>query len=410
MSQSSNSRGAIKTGRYDMRRERDVLLLYGAAFRNIPHVDNLDSHIARPSLDSTLTALCQLTAIRMGGQRSMISLLDEERQHILAEATCDLSLRPEAPADAPETLWLGNVSIPRSWGLCEKVLDLNTKEEKVLVINDLAEDGRSCFRDDVQNNPDMRFYAGVALLSPDGAIVGTLCIFDNKPRDGLSKEQLVLFKDLASTVIDYLNTYTIRDEFSRGERFTRGLVSFAEGASALLPLEQGRRRDPSTPPQTSSDFSSATEKDAASAEDKKYETGPSASLISLPPSARPRTTRAKSARHRAIRTLQDSILPVDSKSMFSRAANVMMASSNLDGVLILDASVAANGGQRRANTSTGSGTGTDAPSESYQSRSSSEEGSSNSAESSTRGTSSSSSKMCKRVHVLGAVEPLIPNF
>ena len=340
----------------------------------------------------------------------MISLLDEERQHILAEATCDLSLRPEAPADAPETLWLGNVSIPRSWGLCEKVLDLNTKEEKVLIINDLAEDGRSCFRDDVQNNPDMRFYAGVALLSPDGAIVGTLCIFDNKPRDGLSKEQLVLFKDLASTVIDYLNTYTIRDEFSRGERFTRGLVSFAEGASALLPLEQGRRRDPSTPPQTSSDFSSATEKDAASAEDKKGETGPSVSLISSPPSARPRTTRAKSARHRAIRTLQDSILPVDSKSMFSRAANVMMASSNLDGVLILDASVAANGGQRRANTSTGSGTGTDAPSESYQSRSSSEEGSSNSAESSTRGTSSSSSKMCKRVHVLGAVEPLIPNF
>ncbi|KNG47927.1 sensor histidine kinase response regulator [Stemphylium lycopersici] len=402
MSQSSNSHGAIKTGRYDMRRERDVLLLYGAAFRNIPHVDNLDSHIARPSLDSTLTALCQLTAIRLGGQRSMISLLDEERQHILAEATCDISLRPEVSAEAPDCLWLGNVSIPRSWGLCEKVLDLNTNEEKVLVINDLAKDGRSCFRDDVQKNPDMRFYAGVALLSPDGAIVGTLCIFDNKPREGLSEEQLILLKDLAFTVTEYLNTYTIRDEYSRGERFTRGLVSFAEGASGLLPLEQGKRSDPSTPPQTSSDFSSATEKDAASAEDKRDETGSSAPVTTPPPSARPRETRAKSARHRAIRTLQDSILPVDSKSMFSRAANVMMASSNLDGVLILDASVAANGGQRRANISTGSGTGTDAPSESYQSRSSSEEGSSNSAESNTRGTSSSSSKMCQ---LLGVATP-----
>ncbi|KAG9190516.1 hypothetical protein G6011_08604 [Alternaria panax] len=403
MSQQSTSRREAKMDRHGMRRERDVLLLYGAAFRNIPYVGNLESHVPRLSPDSTLTALCQLTAIRMGAQRSMISLLDDQRQHILAEATCDLPLRTEAPGDTSHTLWLGNVSTPRSWGICERVLALDPNDKRVLVINDLTTDQGSCFRKDVQSNPDMRFYASVALLSPNGTIVGTLCIFDNKSRDDLSKEELSLFKDLSSTVVDYLNTYTIRDQYRRGERFTRGLISFAEGASALVPFERQAGHDPSILSQTTSDLSSTTDKEVASPDEAKGVGGisePNKADPSRPLSAISRATRAKSARHRSIRTLQDSILPHDSKSMFSRAANVMMDSSDLDGVLILDASVAATGGQRRANS--GSGSGTDVLSESYQSRSSSDDASSNSTEGHPRGASSSSSKMCQ---LLGVATP-----
>ncbi|CAN9334894.1 unnamed protein product [Alternaria alternata] len=339
----------------------------------------------------------------MGAQRSMISLLDEERQHILAEATCDLPLQPDALGGASNTLWLGNVSIPRSWGICEKVLKLGPNVEPILVISDLTTDQRSCFREDVQSNPDMRFYASVALKSPNGAIVGTLCIFDNKSRDGLSKEQADLFKDLGSTVVNYLNTYTIRDQYRRGERFTRGLVSFAEGASALVPSEREVRQDSALPSQTSSDISSTTDKEIVSTDDaEKVHEGVKLNEITPnhPLSAISKTARAKSARHRSIRSLQDSILPNDSKSMFSRAANVIMGSSDLDGVLILDASVAASGGRRRANSASGSGT--EAPSESYQSRSSSDDASSNSTEEHQRGSSSSSSKMCQ---LLGVATP-----
>lgn len=393
MSWSPTHRGTTKTRRYDMKRERDVRLHYGAALCNIPHVDDLATHVARPSRDSTLTALCQLTAIRMGAQRAMVSLLDDQRQHILAEATCHLSLRPEAPGDAQNVLWLGNASIPRSLGLCENVLHINL-ENNVLVIDDLEADDRPCFGRHVQNHTDMRFYASIALMSPEGAVVGTLSIFDDKPHNGLSSEQLTLFKDLASTTIDYLNTYTIRDQYSRGERFTRGLVSFAEGVTALLPFKQNEQHDPSTTPDMSFNSSPTTEKDL----DPLYKRGtkevddlaPDSSSYATPGATTPRSTR-----HRAIRTLQDSILPADSKSMFSRAANVMMASSSLDGVLILDASVAANGGQRRAHTTPRTMNGTDSPSESYQSRSSSEGDSSNSTEDNSRSTSSSSSKTCK---------------
>ena len=98
-----------------------MFLLYGAAFRNIRLLDDFGSnpalpgsnYVARPSPDATLTALAQLATYRLGAGRAMISLVDDNRQYILAEATPDMSLRPEAPGDAPRTLWLGNVSIPR---------------------------------------------------------------------------------------------------------------------------------------------------------------------------------------------------------------------------------------------------------------------------------------------------------
>lgn len=358
-----------------MKRERDVLLLYGAAFRDIPHIDEATPHLPRPSLDPTLTALCQLTAIRLGAQRAMISLLDEQRQHILAEATCDLSLRPEAPGDAASTLWLGNLSIPRKWGLCEQVIDLDPKEEPVLVVQDLAQDSRTCLREDVRSNQHMRFYASAALLSPNGVIVGSLCIFDSKPRDGLSQNEIDLLRSLASTVMAYLNTYTTKDQYRRGERFTRGLVSFVEGASDLLPFEKEQpSQSPAqraVPTQLPVDTASSTDhgvkavkEDATSAADP---TKPKSRTASQSP-RQSIGNHTESSRHQSIRKLQDTILPMNSKSMFTRAANLMMASSHLDGVVILDASVAVNGNR---NTTTNSGSGTDAAYESHNSISSS---------------------------------------
>jgi hypothetical protein len=118
MSRTSSDHEVLAEQRRAMKRERDVLLLYGAAFRKIHHIDTETSrgHVPRPASDPTLTALCQLTAIRLGVERCMVSLLDEKRQYILAEATCELALRPDASGDAFSSLWLGNVSIPRHWG------------------------------------------------------------------------------------------------------------------------------------------------------------------------------------------------------------------------------------------------------------------------------------------------------
>ncbi|KAH9876097.1 hypothetical protein J1614_003976 [Plenodomus biglobosus] len=403
-----HDRGDRKKERADMKRERDVLLLYGAAFRNILHINNTGKHVPRISLDSTLTALCQLTAIRLGVQRAMISLLDEHRQHILAEATCDLDLSFEASEDASDTLWLGNVSLPRNWGLCEGVLELDHQGDPVIIVPDLAQDHRSCFRDDVRSNPHMRFFASAGLISPKGTIVGSLCIFDNKPRDGLSRQERSVFRSLANTVVAYLDTYTIKDQYKRGERFTRGLVSFADGAPGLLPFENKHRRglSGSHPPvsTTSQTSLAALASTKQQSHTRDHASGTKVTTVAdefsgLGPapaqsaSKAHKLERAESSRHQSISKLQESILPTDSRSMFTRAANLMMTSSHLDGVLILDASVAANEHRRVPN---GQESGTDATYDSYHSRSSSsDDASSTGSGNAQRRMSFSTSKSCQ---------------
>jgi hypothetical protein len=141
----------------------------------------------------------------------------------------------------------------------------------------------------------------------------------------MPSEQITLLQDFASTITKYLDTYTVRDQYQRGEQFTRGLLSFAQGASALRPFKV-----------FTDDASNQSGATVGSVHSVQSQQGPS-SLGS-------RTIQGiSSSNDRSIGTLQNSILPPHSRDMFTRAANVMMASSNLDGVLILDASVAATG-------------------------------------------------------------------
>lgn len=309
----------------ERKRERDVYLLYGSAFRDVPKIDRPEeAHTPRASADSTLTALAQLAATRLRATCATISLIDDKYEHVIAEATPELSLHPDHDANA-DALWLGSASLPRSWGVCEQILELGG--DVALVINDLTESERYSARSFVVGGPRWRFYAGAPLLSPRGTLVGVLSIWDrqSRPGPGMHSEQIVLLQNFASTITSYLDTYTIRDQYQRGEQFTRGLLSFAQGASTLRPFKV-----------FTDDASNQSGATAGSSRSIQSQEGPS--------SIGSRTIQAvSSSNDRSIGTLQNSILPPHSRDMFARAASVMMASSSLDGVLILDASVAATG-------------------------------------------------------------------
>jgi hypothetical protein len=420
----------------EKKRERNVLR-YAAAYRDIPHLESLGSipetcclpadHNAQPSADRTLTALAQSAALRLGAQRALISLIDDQRQYVLAEATPRLPLRTAHFDDLSNPLWLGSISIPRTWGVCEQLLRIDPgkiaagKATTVIVCRDLAESDQFAQRSYIKEGPKLRFHAGAALVSPDGAIIGAISVFDDKPRpEGLPWEDETYLVDLSTTLVEYLATYPIKDRYRRGEKFTRGLISFAEGASALIPLNENDPLDVDEPPSPTLTDTTSSEQDSRSTRSihdllESSKVPPLASpqnasgqqTLQLPqqnhqqPSIGSDTVRAGSSRKTSLRALQDSILPANSRSMFARAANVMLASSGLDGVLILDASIAATGHRQlpaapeRRHTAEDL---TESDSEAIRSKSESSEESS-SHDSTNNGASLSSTKRCQ---VLGA--------
>lgn len=319
----------------ESRREREVLL-YSAAFRDIHRLEDLGSnfpprgHVPHLSSDATLTALAQLAAIRLGAQRAMISLVDDQWQYILAEALPTTSLRPEAPGDASSKLWLGSTGIPRTSGICDRCLNvapISSEDVAAIQFNPILDDQKY-------------FYAGVPLRTTSGAVVGTVCIFDDGARHSLQQDDLAILQSLATTIIEYLHTYTVKDQYRRGEQLTRGLVSFSEGASALLPVDINQDDVGDWPVSPSSNAKTANvaamEKASTKRLSQDSRTHPLQSSVSAEPN------RTMSSRNKSLNSLQETILPTDSKSMFARAAKVLMASSSLDGVMFLDASVAAS--------------------------------------------------------------------
>ena len=96
-------------------------------------------------------------------------------------------------------------------GLCERVLAIDLEafgphELPTLVVRDLRESEDHADRLYVRES-ELKFYAGAPLLSPTGAIVGSLCILDDTPRpDGLSEQHRHSLWDVAQSVMDYLHT------------------------------------------------------------------------------------------------------------------------------------------------------------------------------------------------------------
>lgn len=98
---------------------------------------------------------------------------------------------------------LGEVrETPRKLAFCAHAI---MSKNDCLVVPDATNDFR--FKDSplVTGPPDIRFYAGAPLLSPEGYKLGTLCVIDTKTRpQGISLEEKKKLKDLAAKTVDAL--------------------------------------------------------------------------------------------------------------------------------------------------------------------------------------------------------------
>lgn len=112
---------------------------------------------------------------------------------------------------------------PRETSFCRHAV----LEENLMVVPDASEDPR--FRNNplVAKDPKLRFYAGAAIETPDGIPIGTVCVFDVKPRD-LDEHQRRTLKLLARQARTQLE-------------LRRSLIEREAALAAALDLEKKHR-------------------------------------------------------------------------------------------------------------------------------------------------------------------------
>ncbi|KAJ4393973.1 hypothetical protein N0V93_003190 [Gnomoniopsis smithogilvyi] len=192
----------------------------------------------RASGDKTLTAFAQLATLRLNVRRAMVSLVDSTQQYILAEATQTLSLVSDERHEPGDEIWLGNTILKRTDAVChhsfgQKYTAEDDNGEKytaeALVIPNMRLDDRFKDRSYVKQEPGIMFYAGVPIRTKSGHRIGVYAVSSEKPRPGLSVDELIFMEDVAAAVMEHLELAKDRDARVNGEKMVRGLADFIEG-------------------------------------------------------------------------------------------------------------------------------------------------------------------------------------
>jgi hypothetical protein len=117
-----------------------------------------------------------------------------------------------------------------------------------LIIHDLTQDDKFKHQPFVTSHPSLRFYAATPICTKSGFNIGTLCVMDDRPRDGLSEVEIVFLSDMAITIMAHLEMARVKEVHRRSENMVKGLGLFVEGRSSLREVgsdaawrEQGTR-------------------------------------------------------------------------------------------------------------------------------------------------------------------------
>ncbi|MCJ1399585.1 hypothetical protein MMC11_002787 [Xylographa trunciseda] len=188
------------------------------------------------SPDTTLTALAQLTALRLKASRAMISVIGKETQYFIAEATKTLDLVDNTKSEEEgDGLWLGCSNVNKSGRLCEKTVELPPVhgDFACFEITDLSNDDRFNMLPFVTGPPHFKYYAGTPLTTKRGVNIGSLFILDDIVRPPLNREQRRFLGTIAKTIMGHLEITREAKKRKNGIRMSKGLNAFVEGKDWL---------------------------------------------------------------------------------------------------------------------------------------------------------------------------------
>jgi PAS domain S-box-containing protein len=127
--------------------------------------------------------LVRVAARALGAPIAAVSLVDAERVWFKAE------------------IGLGAEQVPRALALCSRAIGL---DDEVYELADTGTDSSLAGNPLLDPPVGIRYYAGAALVTPDGFRIGTICVIDRQARPGMTATQRATLVDLAGGVMTEL--------------------------------------------------------------------------------------------------------------------------------------------------------------------------------------------------------------
>ncbi|KAF2717800.1 hypothetical protein K431DRAFT_349267 [Polychaeton citri CBS 116435] len=189
---------------YASERERE-----SSAYCPSPSIDLDFVHV-----DRTLTAIAQLSILRLNVQRATIVLHDHTCQYVLAEATQNDPLVLNTAAQGNKSRQHSDTvsrqdTIERQClsSTCSSYDNVDGRyNTSGLIVNDSQADDhfRKYFNSSSENAEGSRFYVGLPLISRSGHAAGVYAIRDEAPRQGLTVKELRFLEECAQCATEHL--------------------------------------------------------------------------------------------------------------------------------------------------------------------------------------------------------------